>query len=269
MKSDIEILHQKLLEILLDFDSFCRENDIKYTIAYGTVIGSLRHIGFIPWDDDIDVVMTYENYMKFLNLYKNNDKYFLQRDTKDYPLQFSKLRMNNTTFIEKIPYKSKYKKIHQGIYIDIICLDAVSNNKISFMLQRIYSNIIISQSLFLRGYYTASMKKKFIMVLSALLIPFRKKMIRYIKKFNGKDDCVNCCDFFACIRKHVFPKKYFSDLVQKGVFESYEVPIPYDSDKYLTEIYGDWRTVPSVEQQEKKVHAQIFKIDEDYTNYLK
>lgn len=268
MNLSIKVLHNKLLEILIDFDSFCTEHNIKYTIAYGTVIGSLRHSGFIPWDDDIDVVMTYENYMKFLNLFKNNDKYFLQKDTIDFPLQFSKLRMNNTTFIEKIPYRRKYKNIHQGIYIDIICMDAVSNNKFEFFLQSVYSNIIISQSLLIRGYYTTSIKKKIIMFLTALLIPFRSKMIKFIKKFNFVENCDTCCDFFACRRKHVFPKENFTTLVQKGVFEAYEFPIPYESDEYLIEIYGNWRKIPSVEQQKSKVHAKIFKIDEDYTKYL-
>ena len=79
-KEQIKDLHAKLLEALCDIDAFCREHDISYTLAYGSVLGAMRHQGFIPWDDDLDIQMTRENYEKFLSLYKNNDKYYLQKE---------------------------------------------------------------------------------------------------------------------------------------------------------------------------------------------
>ena len=91
---NLDSLHTVLHEILDDFDSFCHSNDIQYSLAYGTVLGAVRHKGFIPWDDDLDVMMTRENYNKFLTLFKNNEKYTLQAEQKDYPLYFSKLRKN-------------------------------------------------------------------------------------------------------------------------------------------------------------------------------
>lgn len=135
---ELDTLHKTLLEILNDFDSFCRSNNIQYSLAYGTVLGAVRHKGFIPWDDDLDVMMTRENYNKFLWLYKDNEKYTLQKEQIDYPLYFSKLRKNETTFIENIKYRKKWKNIHQGIYIDIFPEDKVAKNKFLCFLQTVF-----------------------------------------------------------------------------------------------------------------------------------
>ena len=64
---NLDELHNVLFEMLNVFDSFCRENNIEYSLAYGTLLGAVRHKGFIPWDDDLDVMMTRENYNKFLS----------------------------------------------------------------------------------------------------------------------------------------------------------------------------------------------------------
>ena len=215
---NLDSLHAVLHEILDDFDSFCRSNDIQYSLAYGTVLGAVRHKGFIPWDDDLDVMMTRENYNKFLTLFKNNEKYTLQKEQIDYPLYFSKLRKNGTTFIENIKYRKKWKNIHQGIYIDIFPLDKVSSNKIEAKMQTVFSNILISQMLFLRGYQTKKLLKWVFMLFSILFIPFRKFLFNYVTKFNSRKNF----DYYTCYFGET--KKIY---IKRGWLEHFE-PIEFD-----------------------------------------
>ena len=120
---DTDKLKKYELEVLDKFVSICEKNNIKYFLAYGTLLGAVRHKGFIPWDDDIDVYLKPEDYYKFKEVMKNNpeDGYFYQslETEKYYSMTFSKLRMDNTCVIEK---KLKREKIHNGIYIDIFPL---------------------------------------------------------------------------------------------------------------------------------------------------
>lgn len=214
MNKDLEIIHNELYSMLCDLDDFCKENNIQYVLAYGTALGCIRHGSFIPWDDDLDVQMTRENYEKFLKLFKNNEKYFLQKSEEDYPLYFSKLRKNNTTFIEDVPYRKKYKNIHQGIFIDIFPIDKVSSNKFYQSIQIFYSNILISLSLFLRGYKTNNLLKKVYMVFSLLFYPFRKKMISFIEKFNSQNTN-EYSSFFGETKKVYIKKEQVESLIYK------------------------------------------------------
>ena len=110
-----------LLTLLKEFDRVCRLVGVKYTLFAGTLLGSVRHKGFIPWDDDLDVMMLREDYDKFLSQagkYLDSTVFFLQKEfTEHWPMFFSKLRLNGTACIEK--YHPKDPDIHQGIYIDI------------------------------------------------------------------------------------------------------------------------------------------------------
>ena len=266
--TQLQTLHSCLLEILCEFDLFCREHDISYTLAYGSVLGAVRHGGFIPWDDDLDVCMTADNYNKFIRLYKNNDDYTLQRDTIDYPLQFSKLRKNNTTFIESIPYRKKYKKIHQGVYLDIFCLDKVAENYFARKIQIVCSNILIAQSLQMRGYSTNSPSKKIMMMLSILLRPIRKWMLEYVRSFNEDESLNLYCDFFGETTKYFFPTTYFHSSLSCREFENHSYPVPNFPEEYLKKIYGDWQQLPSQEEQDASVHAKFFSTTESYHNFL-
>lgn len=259
-------LHEKLFELLNDFDSFCKENGIQYFLAYGSVLGAIRHKDFIPWDDDLDVMMTRENYNKLLSAYKNNEKYFLQRDTIDYPLQFSKLRANETTFIERIPYKRKYKNIHQGMYIDIFPVDKVAAQKHCAMLQVFFSRILISQSLALRGYHTQVVSKKIALALSYLFLPFRKFMLGYIVKFNTAADFeyYNC----FCDVKKIYLDKSMLEHGELVEFRNKAYPVPSNPTEYLKRVYNNWNELPAKEERQAKVHAAFFSTTEDYTKHL-
>lgn len=265
--TDIDLLHKTLFEMLCDFDSFCQKNDIQYSLAYGTVLGAVRHKGFIPWDDDLDVMMTRENYEKFLSVFKNDEKYFIQKELVDIPLYFSKLRKNKTAFIENIKYRKKWAKIHQGIYIDIFPADKVSRNKIGAFFQSVFSNILISQSLFLRGYQTKNLAKIIYMLASLLFLPFRRIMFQFVTKFNSQQDF----DYYCCFSgdtKKLFMKRTWLENLSSIEFCGGGYSCVAEPENYLEAEYGNWKVLPDEKEILAKVHAKIFSIEKDYKEFL-
>jgi len=124
---NIREVQNKLLVILLEVDRICRKYDIKYTIEGGTLLGAIKYKGFVPWDDDIDIVMLRDHYERFLFLCKTELKsnFFLQnsKSKKEYTLQYSKLCMNHTLYVQE---NSKHLNIHHGLFIDIFPIDNIN-----------------------------------------------------------------------------------------------------------------------------------------------
>lgn len=268
MSCDIRELQLKLLEMLKDFDKYCEANHIQYFLAGGNVLGAVRHKGFIPWDDDIDVYLTRENYDKLLNTFENNEKYYLQKDTVDFPLQYSKLRLNGTTFIEDVGYRRKYKKLHQGLFIDIFPLDKVSTNKFQSKLQKLFSNILIAQSLAVRGYKRITVKKFILMFMTILLLPLRSYFYNYVKKFNSDENCKQYCDYYGLVKKVYFKKENVENIKEKLQFEDASFYVMTDYIQYLTDTYGDFMQLPSKEQQQAAIHAKFVSLTESYEKFI-
>ena len=128
--NSVREVQNKILETMKYIDALCRENDIVYYIMGGTALGAVRHGGFIPWDDDLDIFMTPVEYEKFKNIFesKRSDNFVLQewRTVPKY-LEYAKIRMNGTTFIEEC-FKDR-KDMHHGIYVDIMILHKIPKNK--------------------------------------------------------------------------------------------------------------------------------------------
>lgn len=126
----LRIIQQIEYEILKKLDKICSVNNIEYFLIGGTALGAKRHGGFIPWDDDIDVGMTRDNYNKFINLEEKEfgDDILLQTPYNDGPSPFpyAKLRRKNTKFVE---YCNRNIKMKQGIYIDIFPYDNIPDNE--------------------------------------------------------------------------------------------------------------------------------------------
>lgn len=125
------------LDMLIEFDKICRKYDLKYSLGFGTLLGAVRHKGFIPWDDDIDVCMLYEDYLKFIDIAQNEldtNKYFLRtQDTdKDCNLVFAQLKRNNTIYCRA--QRDEFNT-HLGVFIDIFPFFNGPNSKIMHKIQ--------------------------------------------------------------------------------------------------------------------------------------
>lgn len=268
-KSEINELQKIQLSMLKDFDAVCQRHRISYQLFSGTALGAVRHKGFIPWDDDIDVVMLREDYERFFDSASkelDSNKYYVQREfSEHWPMFFSKLRLNGTTYIEK--YHSHDARIHQGIYIDIFPCDNLSDSRLMQKLQYIASKIVIAKSLYTRGYETNSTVKKCFMQFCRILPtePFKRLCIR-----RNDSSPLKVHTFFGGGKKFersIYLREWFEQSV-KMRFEDGEFPVSAHYDEMLRVMYGDYMIMPTLEQRVCKRHAAIVDINKPYTFHL-
>ena len=257
-----------LLELLTEFDRVCRKLNIRYILFAGSMLGAVRHGGFIPWDDDLDVIMLREDYERFLAEAPQelSEKYYLQGEfSQHWPMYFSKLRKNNTTCIEK--YHPKDKQVHQGIYMDIFPCDNASDKAPVRKLQYYASRAVIAKSLYARGYDTDSALKKVFMA-ACRLLPMKPLLLFARHKESGKSQFVHT--FFAATsryQKGVLPREWLEEREER-TFEGLTAPISAHYDEVLTTLYGDYMTIPPEEDRKCKVHCILVDTEKNYTEYL-
>ena len=124
---DIEELKKIQLDILIAVDDFCSKNNIKYFLSFGTLLGTIRHRGYIPWDDDIDIIMLRDDYNRFLETF--NHSYYKVNSIQNNPtyfLAFAKVTDERTVMQEEIVYPTEY-----GVYIDVFVVDGVPSSTIA------------------------------------------------------------------------------------------------------------------------------------------
>lgn len=261
---------QMLLVILQELDRVCNLLGIRYQLFAGTALGAVRHGGFIPWDDDLDVVMLRQDYDRFLreaDRYLDREKFFLQKEfSQHWPMFFSKLRRNGTACIEK--WRPRDTKVHQGIYIDIFPCDNLSDKGFVRKLQFAASKIVIAKSLRRRGYLTDSLGKKLFMACCAL-IPM--KPIRALALLRGASDSKMVHTFFGAAsryEKNVFPRVWLEESELRE-FAGKRHPVSANYDALLTRIYGDYRTLPPESDRQCKIHALVVDLENSYEMYIK
>ena len=258
-----------MLELLRELDAVCRRHDITYTLFAGTLLGAVREGGFIPWDDDLDVIFPRKDYERFLDAAEREldpERFFVQREfSEHWPMHSSKLRRNGTTCLEK--YYPKDPEMHRGIYIDLFPSDALSDSPLIARLQFYASKIVIAKALDARGYVTRSPIKKLALVLSRLLP--REPFLRLVR-FGDRTDTNLVHSFFGgCKRfeKNVYPRDWFTRRICVP-FEDGKYPISAAYDDLLTCLYGDWRTPLPEEKRDVKQHTFLVDPDRSYLDYL-
>ncbi len=256
-----EHLQSVILTMMKDIDKFCRDYEIEYYLFGGTTLGAKRHKGFIPWDDDIDIVLLPEQYDNFIKLCKeklDKNKYSFQEGTVDWPEHFSKIRLKGTHIKEFGEYYIGPKM--DGIYIDVFRVDYASNSKIGRAFQYMWGKLWLAHNMNCKGFKPNSISKKFI---SLMAKPLKLKSIlkfvqkRYLKYNDSPTNWVS--DVMGRTRWHnaFVPRSVYGKptLTQ---FEDTELYAQEDMDKYLSITYGDYMQLPPVE---KRVGLHIIDID--------
>lgn len=251
--TETQHLQKVILSIAKDIDTLCRRNNIVYYLLGGSCIGAIRHKGFIPWDDDLDIIMTRPNYLKFIEACRtqlNPDKYFVQEALKDWPLNFTKIRLKGTILHE--PEDEYASKEMHGIYLDVFCLDNVPDNNILATLQYLLAKYYLCYLLGCRKYKSATLKKKLMIMLSSpMKFKFiRKCIVNFIERYNDKH--TNRLGFFygrTRLRTAITDRKIYGT-PKYVAFEDTKLPVPEHYHEYLTQMFGDYMKLPPVEQRQ-------------------
>lgn len=229
-------MQKKCMILLKEFHHFCIENDIEYSVAYGTLLGTVRHKGFIPWDDDIDIILDRKNYGKLLKAIDNNSTLAIERMTP-HSLWIDRITLKDDTSIVKST-------------IDVFLLDKSPD---SFL----YSNVKIIMIMFLQGMMKATISPKGSLILrcASFVSLFCGKFFSLKRKYKwyqsvscwgnqNETEYEQCYNIFFTSLRHKF-KKGMLDVIVLKPFENFEVKAIDDYDLFLIPEYGDYMTLPS------------------------
>lgn len=260
--------HQTALrDLLREFDRVCKKLDIPYFLFAGTLLGAVRHQDFIPWDDDLDVLMRREDYNRLLREAPgvlDCRRFSLQGEgSAHWPMFFSKLRLNGTTCLE--PYYPKDPESHQGVYMDIFPCDNAYSGRFGRKLQFLCSKVVIAKGLDARGYVTPSKGKKLFMALCRVLP--RKPFHRIVRGPRGGSAYVH--SFLGGASKYsrsVYPASCFGG-TKLLPFGDGQYPAPAGAEELLGILYGDYMRIPTEEERGCKKHALLVDLKKDYHCY--
>lgn len=258
-------LHQVQLEILKDFAKVCAKYSLPYFAIYGTAIGAVRHQGFIPWDDDIDVGMLREDYNIFCRVFQKElgDKYNLMTPELDerYACTVTHIQLKGTRFVS---YVSKDLKYEQGIFMDIFPFDCVAEDKKKRKKQGLESNFL-GRLLFLTGtpypYIPYRGIKKEIAGLMCNIVHYGCKILhitpkkiykKYVEKVTAYNisegsDYVTSFEYAGGLNDKVKKTDLFP--LKQIQFEDVKINIPANNHEFLTKVYGDYMKIPKEEER--------------------
>ena len=255
------------LKTLLYLDSFCKKHDIKYFVCAGTLLGAVRHGGFIPWDDDVDVAMLRSDYEKFKSVFTDNEgKYYLLDPEKNplYLYPFLKLCDRSTLIEERI---TRHSGVVMGVNIDIFPLDYIEENEEIFEQQQEKIDMYRSLATFvLNGAHQSSGIKKVFAMLADHCIhvvgksQFTRAIIRESRKISkNHSNKVACLNWLY--RGTIYPA-YIFDETSTVQFEQYSFPAPSVPSVYLACAYGDYMTLPPPEEQIRYHGFKAYRVSE-------
>lgn len=236
-------------EILKETDRICKENNIKYFLGHGTLIGAVRHHGFIPWDDDIDLLVPYDELEKLIRIFPKqaNEKYIItnHRIEKHFPLPWTKIRNKNTL---SRPKRYQSMPINWGICIDLFPIYPVSDFKIFRKLEVLTFKIAIKM---LMAEFTKYEENhgKLVRILEKIPICIRHLYMNFAIKLFTLHKNNSKYVLLPCKGVKIYERSLFFGEDKSLPFEDGVFPVPSDYHTYLTLNYGDYMTPPKEDEQ--------------------
>lgn len=260
------------LDMLIQVDRICRKYGLKYFMAFGSLLGIIRHNGFIPWDDDLDICMPREDYEQFIVIAQKelSPPYFLQIPGKDndYFFSYTKIRNSNTTCIS---FPFRYCEFNQGIGMDIFVLD-------NCHLHIVEENFVKVKQLVLEN--SANMRRSNPHPSPADVERIQQfegrnpyevlAELNDIYKRANKENSDYCMPSGLCVyspQKLIYKYDNVLDLIDTD-FYGYKFLAPKDAESVLTITYGDFMIFPEIEERGKWHNAEFFNPDKPYKEFL-
>lgn len=248
--SPLRKLQQKMMEELLFLDKICKENGLTYYLSSGTALGAVRHHGFIPWDDDLDIALPEKDYRALVAiLHKlDSDQYVLHDRHTDfnYINGFPKFREKEGRLLGSFPARGQLYE-YKGVGVDIFCV-AKNSRARAFVCAKL--RVVLLHLMY--KIKNARLRKAVTKVqwfVYQCLVPLTWPLNIFRRKGELHYGLGQGFSHHYMWEQEIFP-------LGETLFESHLLPIPRDADAYLTHIYGNWRQVPSEDQIAETVHNQ-------------
>lgn len=252
------------LEILLDVDAFCRKHGIEYFLVFGTLLGAVRHGGFIPWDDDVDIGMTRDHYNRFIDLMqREQDKYrILSIETSpDYPFTFARVSDPSTHLDLR-----GVREVHGlGIFVDVFPYDhafppeertkgRATCHRMKMRVRATIPSTARFQAHSLRSFYKYLRGLPFRLLHRKDFDRYRHEFQNYLMKYNDRP-----CDAYQSQRPlFIFPREVLFPC-REIEFEGHRFMAPADPKEYLRIKFGDdYMQFPPVEQRVTRHHFTAY-----------
>lgn len=256
----LPLLRSKIMDIYRVIRGICENHNLRYCAAFGTALGAVRHKGFIPWDDDLDLFMPRPDFEKFMRIAVHElPKHYLPvwiDNMHDFPLNFGKIQDSRKDVVESIS-KEIGHSLTQGIYVDIFPLDGM---KPPSHLRRVWSIIMRVRKALLEGDEPKTLSAKFGRVLAYLtwILPgphTRKGFVEYClrqSKANDYEDSeyIGYYELARCgFAKHESFRKEWFESFKEVPFEGELIPVPIKVEEMLAVRYGDYLVLPPEDQR--------------------
>ena len=263
------------IDLLLQFDKVCKRNGLKYWLMFGGLLGAVRHGGFIPWDDDLDVVMLRKDYEKFLKLKDEfSAPYFFQTPYTDkyHGYCHVQLRNSNTT---AVPRQFLYSRMNLGIVLDILVLDKFENSQEARAVFKEINRLQFHNSTFMRM-DNLKLSSQDVERVAQYKLQHRNHIDDYEKirelsqRYALSDSNLLCCTSGTAygFDRDVFDANDFRDSCMVD-FEGFSVPAPVGWKNLLAIAYGDYMKMPEISQRGCWHGTSIFQPDVPYKTYIK